>query len=101
MVLQHSSVGKSLLWHIGYVLLNAKVGIFPLSYAVIPSFISCFTTSCYIDPHFIFKFTTFKNTSLFSFCCSTASYSVTCDFSIRISYMTVVLEYISSQPRGA
>ena len=46
MVLQHSSVGKSLLWHIS--LLNAKVGTFPLSYAVIPSFISCFTTFCCI-----------------------------------------------------
>ena len=51
---------------------------FPLSYAVIPSFISCFTTSCCIDPYFIFKLT-FLNTSLVSFfCCGTASYNVTC-----------------------
>ena len=32
-----------------------------------------------------------NNTSLF-FCCSTASYSVTCDCYIIISHMTVVLE---------
>ena len=42
-----TTVGKSLLWHmISYnlILYIAKVGTFPLSYAVIPSFISCFTT---------------------------------------------------------
>ena len=40
------TVGKSLFWHISYnlILYIAKVGTFPLSYAVIPSFISCFTT---------------------------------------------------------
>ena len=37
---------------------------FPLSYAVIPSFISCSTTFCCIDPYFIFKLTFFKNTIL-------------------------------------
>ena len=54
MVLQHSFVGKSLLWHISYkiILLNAKVGTFPLSCAVIPSFIVSL-------PYFIFKFTIF------------------------------------------
>ena len=54
MVLQHSSVGKSLLWHISYnnyFVFNAKIGTFPLSYAVIPSFISCFTTFYCIDPY--------------------------------------------------
>ena len=39
------------------VLLNAKVGTFPPSYAVIPSLISCFTTFHCIDP---FKITIFK-----------------------------------------
>ena len=46
MVLQHSSVGKSLLWH-SSTLLNAKVGIFPLSYAVIPSFMLLFSDGPY------------------------------------------------------
>ena len=45
MVLQHSLVGKSLLWHsITITVLNAKVGIYPPSYVVIPSFISCFAS---------------------------------------------------------
>ena len=60
MVLQHSSMGKS---HIR-ILLNAKVGTFPLSYAVIPSFISCFTTFYCIDPYIIFKLTFFYNTNI-------------------------------------
>ena len=65
--LQHSSVGRSLLWHTSYItiLFNANVGTFPLSYAVTPSFISCFTTFCCIDPHFSFKLTIFKNTSYY------------------------------------
>ena len=50
----------------------------------------------------VFKFNNFKKTLVcLVFCCSTASYNVTCDCSIRISYVTVVLEYISSQPSGA
>ena len=56
-VLQHNSVGKSLHWH---VIVNAKVGIFPPSYVVIPSFISCFTTFYRLDPYFIFKLTIFN-----------------------------------------
>ena len=36
---------------------HAKVGTFPLSYAVIQSFISCFTTLYCIDLYFILKFT--------------------------------------------
>ena len=60
MVLQHSLMGKSLLWHISNNLLNAKVGTFPPSYAVIPSFISCSTTFYCIDVYFIFKLTIFK-----------------------------------------
>jgi len=48
MVLQHSSVGYILAC---YKLLHAKVGIFSLSYAVIPSF---FVSRFFIDPYFIF-----------------------------------------------
>ena len=44
-------------------MLNAKVGTFPSSYAVISSLISCFTTFYCIDPYFICKLTIFKNTS--------------------------------------
>ena len=57
MVLQHSSVGSPYLGTLAItiILLNAKVGTFPLSYAVIPSFISCFTTFCCLDPYFILK----------------------------------------------
>ena len=55
-VLQHSSVGRSLLWTLAIMIMfNAKVGTFPPSYAVIPSFISCFTTLHCIDPYFILK----------------------------------------------
>ena len=69
----------------------------PISYAVAPSFISCFTTFIAQIPTSFFFFLNFKNTSLFSFCCCcTASYNVTCDCSIRISYVTVVLEYLES-----
>ena len=50
---EHSSVGKSLDWHVITILLNAKLGISPLSYTVIPSF--CFTTFYRLDPYFIFK----------------------------------------------
>ena len=79
MVLQHSSVGKSLLWHISYYyLFNAKVG------TEIPTELCCNTIIhllfyC-IDPNFIFTLIIFNNyTSLFSFfCCGTASYNVTC-----------------------
>ena len=64
MVLQHSSVRKSLLCHICYdfvmILFNAKVGTFPLGYTVLPSFISCFTTFYCIDPYFNFETTNFK-----------------------------------------
>ena len=55
MVLQHSSVT-----HITMILFNAKVGIFPPSYAVIPSFISCFTTFYHLDSYFIFKLIIFN-----------------------------------------
>jgi len=52
MVLQHSSVRKSLLWHLKiYDMPN--VGIFLLSYAVIPSFLA---SVLFIDPYFILKF---------------------------------------------
>ena len=51
MVLQHSSVSKSLHWHVIVILFNAKVGIFPPSYAVIvPSFISCFHYFYCLEP---------------------------------------------------
>ena len=58
MVLQHSLVGSP---YFGteqnkYYSYCAKVGTFPPSYAVIPSFISCFTTFYY---YFIFKLTIF------------------------------------------
>ena len=46
------------------ILVNAKVGTFPLSYAVIPSFISCFTTFYCIDPYFIFKLKNSSNVSI-------------------------------------
>ena len=46
---------------LAHYLFKAKVGTFPPSYAVIPSFISCFTTFYCIDPYFIFKSTIFKN----------------------------------------
>ena len=67
MVLQHSSVGKSLIWHISYnnYFVQCQSRDFPPSYAVIPSFISRFTTFYCIDPYFIFNITIFKNTSLF------------------------------------
>ena len=48
------------------------------------------TLAHYIDPYFIFKLTIFKILVCLVFCCSTASYSVTFDCSIRISHMTVV-----------
>ena len=63
MVLQHSSVGESPYFGIStlnFILFNAKVGTFPPSYAVIPSFISCFTTFYCIDPYFFFKLTILK-----------------------------------------
>ena len=61
MVLQHSSVGKSLHWHIITIILsNAKVGSFPPSYAVIPSFISCFTDFYHLDPYLIIKLIIFN-----------------------------------------
>ena len=66
---------------IAIVLFNAKVGIFPPSYAVIPSFISCFTT--WIPKLIIFKYT---------------SYSIQlykCDCSIRVTVHAVV-EYLKS-----
>ena len=48
MVLQHKSVRKSLNWYvITLILFNAKVGIFPLSYAVIHLLFHC------LDPYFI------------------------------------------------
>ena len=44
-----------MVWRAGFlgliILFNANVGIFPLSYAVIPSFISCFTTFYRLDPY--------------------------------------------------
>jgi len=52
-VLQHSSMRKSLHWHACYKLLNAKVRIFSLSYAVIPLFL---VSVLFIDPYFILKF---------------------------------------------
>ena len=50
--------------------------------------------SCTVDPYFIFKFLQFKKILV------CLVFVVTCDCSVRISYMTVVLEHISSQPRG-
>ena len=60
MVLQHSSMECPYFGTLAIILLNAKVGTFPLSYAVIPSFISCFTAFYCIGPYFIFKITIFK-----------------------------------------
>ena len=49
-----TSVKKSLHWHVTKVILfNAKVGIFPPSYAIVPSFISSFTTFYHLDACFI------------------------------------------------
>ena len=57
MVLQHNSVGKSLLWHVMTIILfNTKVQ----GYIVIPLFISCFTTFYCLDPYFIFEFIIFN-----------------------------------------
>jgi len=50
MILQHSSVRKSLYCYV--TLLKAKVGIFSLSYAAIPSFLG---SVLFIDSYFIFK----------------------------------------------
>ena len=83
MALQHSLVRKSLHWHACYKFLNAKVKIFSLSYAVIPSFL---VSALFIDPYFIFKFIIFNILSLFSV--SVIACSVLCNYSIR---MTVVL----------
>ena len=57
---------------------------------------SCFITFYCIDTYLNFKLTIFKILVCLFFCCSTASYSVTCGCSIRISHMTVVLEYLES-----
>ena len=47
MVLQHSSVGKSLHWHvITMILFDAEVAIFPPNYAVIPLFVSFLAWNC-------------------------------------------------------
>ena len=80
-VLQHSLVRKFLHCHvIIMIMFNAKVVIFPLSYAVIPSVISCFITY-HIDPYFILNiFIAY-------------SYVHTCDCSIGV---TAVLEYLKS-----
>ena len=89
MVLQHSSVGKSLHWHIiTTILFSAKIGIFPLSYAVIPSFISCSLLFYCLDPYFIFKINILV---CLVFCYSIQLYM--CNCSIRV---TVVLEYLKS-----
>ena len=56
MVLQHNSVRKSLHWHACYKLLNAKLEIFSLSYAAIPSFL---VSVLFINPYFILKFIDF------------------------------------------
>ena len=53
--------GKSLYQPvIAIILFSAKVEIFPLSYAVIPSFISCFTTFYCLDPYLTFKLIIFN-----------------------------------------
>ena len=94
MVLQQCSMGKSLHWqNITTILFNAKVGIFPPSYAVIPSFISCFTTFYCLNPYFIFKLILFNKLicsitgSLFGFCYSIQLYM--CDCSIRVTAVLV------------
>ena len=47
-------MGKSLHWNVVIMILFiANIGIFPPSYAAIPSFISCFTTFYYLDPYFV------------------------------------------------
>ena len=90
MVLQHSSVRNSLHWHIiTIILFNAKVGIFPPSYAVILSFISCFTTLYRFDLYFIFKLIILN---ILVFCYSIQLYYM-CDCSIRV---TAVLEYFET-----
>ena len=60
MVLQHSSWESPYFGTLAIILFNGKVGTFPQSYAIIPSFTSCFTTFYYIDPYFI---NNLKNTS--------------------------------------
>jgi len=50
MVLQHR---KSVLWYLTIYSMHANVGIFSLSYAVVPSFL---VSVFFIDPYFIFKF---------------------------------------------
>ena len=70
------------------ILLNAKVGIFPPSYAVIPSFTSCFTTFYCLDPYFILNLIV---NSLFSFFVITHNYTCMHDCSIRV---TAELEYL-------
>ena len=51
MVLQHSSVRKSLLWHLT-IIQHDSVGIFSLNYTVIPSFL---VSVLYVNPYFIFE----------------------------------------------
>ena len=78
-VLQHSSVGKSLLWQISYYyFVQCQSRDLPLNYAVTPSFISCLTTFYCIDPYFIFKLTIFKIQVCLFFCCGAVSYNITC-----------------------
>ena len=92
MVLQYSLVGKSLHWHaITMILFNAKVGIFPLTYAIITSFISCFTTFYCLNPYFSFLHLIFDILVCLAFCYRIQLY--TCDCSIRV---TAVLGYLES-----
>jgi len=65
MVLPHSSMRKSLHWHLNdgvtdssvrKSMSSAKVGIFSLSYVVIPS---CLVSVLFIDPYLILKFINF------------------------------------------
>ena len=81
-------VGKSLHWdNITIILFNAKVGIFPPSYAVIPLFISCFTTFYRLDSYFIFKLIYW----FVWFFVVTYSYT-----RVTVLRVTVVLEYLES-----
>ena len=76
MVLQHSSVGKSLHWHVKTILF--KVGIFPPSYAVKLILIIAWIP-------------TFNTNFVWIFCYSIQLYMSDC--SIRV---TAVLEYLKS-----
>ena len=64
MVLQHSSVGKSVLWHISYVQCQSRD--FPTKFCcnTINSSLVSLLFIAWLDPYFIFKLTILKTSTL-------------------------------------